>query len=112
MARQPPKQIAPRESRHGLFAIAPQTARKSARRRRPSSVASPELSALRSGLDGVVAANGAFYLVGGEPGIGKTRLTLEFAREAARAGPLSHRRRRLRFGAVSRAGARCTAGSL
>jgi tetratricopeptide (TPR) repeat protein len=45
-----------------------------------------ELSELRAGLDEALAGNGAFYLIAGEPGIGKTRLAGEFARQAAAIG--------------------------
>jgi predicted ATPase len=45
-----------------------------------------ELAELRSALDAALAGNGALYLIAGEPGIGKTRLAGEFAREAAALG--------------------------
>ena len=45
-----------------------------------------ELSELRAGLDAARVGNGGLYLAAGEPGIGKTRLASEFAREAAAVG--------------------------
>ena len=45
-----------------------------------------ELDALRAGLDEAVAGQGRLFLVGGEPGVGKTRLLEEFARYAASVG--------------------------
>jgi serine/threonine protein kinase/tetratricopeptide (TPR) repeat protein len=43
-----------------------------------------ELSGLRETLDGLARGRGTVVLVGGQSGIGKTRLALEFAREARR----------------------------
>src|SRR5437667_1321137 len=45
-----------------------------------------ELTELRAGLEDAVAGRGRFFLVVGEPGIGKTRLVEELAREAANRG--------------------------
>jgi predicted ATPase len=45
-----------------------------------------ELAELRAGLASALAGNGSIYLLPGEPGIGKTRLVSEFAREAATNG--------------------------
>src|SRR5881296_2388230 len=45
-----------------------------------------ELVELRAGLEDAVAGRGRFFLVVGEPGIGKTRLVEELAREAANRG--------------------------
>ena len=42
-----------------------------------------ELAELRAGLDDAMASHGRLFLLGGEPGIGKTRLADEFARIAA-----------------------------
>src|SRR5262245_44330758 len=46
----------------------------------------PELEALRSGLDAAVAGTPGIVLLAGEPGIGKTRLAEELAREAHQRG--------------------------
>src|SRR5262245_2215794 len=45
-----------------------------------------ELGELAAGLDAAVGGHGSFYLVTGEPGIGKTRLIDEFTREATTRG--------------------------
>ena len=45
-----------------------------------------ELAELRAALDAAFAGDGAFILVAGEPGIGKTRLANEFGREAVERG--------------------------
>ena len=45
-----------------------------------------ELTELRAGLDAAFAGDGAFILVAGEPGIGKTRLANEFGRAAVERG--------------------------
>src|SRR5437667_393990 len=47
-----------------------------------------ELVELRTGLEDAGAGRGRFFLVGGEAGIGKTRLVEELAREAAERGHL------------------------
>jgi len=44
------------------------------------------LEELRAGLEGAVAGRGRLFLIGGEPGIGKTRLADEVASEASRKG--------------------------
>jgi len=48
-----------------------------------------ELAELRGGFDDAVAGRGRFFLVVGEPGIGKTRLVDELAREAIGRGGLA-----------------------
>ena len=48
-----------------------------------------ELAELRGGFDDAVAGRGRFFLVVGEPGIGKTRLVDELAREAIERGGLA-----------------------
>jgi class 3 adenylate cyclase/tetratricopeptide (TPR) repeat protein len=47
-----------------------------------------ERADLRRFLDGALAGHGALVLIGGEPGVGKTRLAEEVAAEAARRGML------------------------
>src|ERR1051325_8675075 len=47
-----------------------------------------ELAELRAGLVEAIAGRGRLFLVVGEPGIGKTRLVDELAREAAEGGGL------------------------
>src|SRR2546430_15438646 len=47
-----------------------------------------ELEELRAGLEDAVGGRGRSFLVGGEAGIGKTRLVEELAREAAEWGHL------------------------
>jgi len=47
-----------------------------------------ELDVLRAGLGDVVAGKGRLFLLVGEPGIGKTRLATEVAREAAQQGAM------------------------
>lgn len=46
----------------------------------------PELHALLTGLEQAHAGRGSLFLVGGEPGIGKSRLSDEFARQARESG--------------------------
>src|SRR3954469_8088263 len=53
---------------------------------RPFVGRSTELEELRAGLDGLAAGRGALFLLSGEPGIGKTRLLQELAREAGERG--------------------------
>lgn len=45
-----------------------------------------EIAQLRGGVDGMFAARGGLFLLAGEPGIGKTRLAEEMAREAEARG--------------------------
>jgi len=45
-----------------------------------------ELDELRAGLADAVSGRGCFFMVSGEPGIGKTRLVDELAAEARRQG--------------------------
>lgn len=45
-----------------------------------------ELGELRAGHAGAVSGRGCFFLIGGEPGIGKTRLVDELAAEATQQG--------------------------
>lgn len=45
-----------------------------------------ELAELRAGLDDAVSGRGRLYLLDGHPGVGKSRLAEEFAREAERLG--------------------------
>ena len=47
-----------------------------------------ELAELRAGLDGAIAGRGRLFLVSGEPGIGKTRLTDELCAAARALGAL------------------------
>jgi DNA-binding SARP family transcriptional activator len=55
--------------------------------RRPALVGrARELAALSAGLDDAFASRGTLFLVGGEPGIGKTRLADELAAEAQARG--------------------------
>jgi tetratricopeptide (TPR) repeat protein len=53
---------------------------------RPFVGRSSELEELRAGLDDTAAGRGSLFLLSGEPGIGKTRLMQELAREAAERG--------------------------
>jgi DNA-binding SARP family transcriptional activator len=46
----------------------------------------PELGQLLRGLDRALAGHGSLFLVGGEPGIGKSRLVDEFARDCRERG--------------------------
>jgi predicted ATPase len=46
----------------------------------------PELAELRAGLGDAVAGHGRLFLISGEPGIGKTRLTNRFSVEASELG--------------------------
>jgi tetratricopeptide (TPR) repeat protein len=46
----------------------------------------PEVAALLAGLEEAVGGRGSLFLVGGEPGIGKSRLADEFARRAEESG--------------------------
>ncbi len=48
-----------------------------------------ELSALRQGLDQALTGTGGLLLLGGEPGVGKTRLAEDVAAEAAEHGALA-----------------------
>jgi class 3 adenylate cyclase/tetratricopeptide (TPR) repeat protein len=48
-----------------------------------------ELAKLRRHLDDAIAGRGGLVMIGGEPGIGKTRLTQELADEATRRGMLA-----------------------
>ena len=45
----------------------------------------PELAELRGGLGDAIAGHGQLFLISGEPGIGKTRLTNELAGPGRRA---------------------------
>lgn len=45
-----------------------------------------ELAQLRAGLDEALAGHGRLFLISGEPGIGKTRITNELAAYASAAG--------------------------
>src|SRR5215472_3460067 len=45
-----------------------------------------ELAELREGLEGAIAGSGRLFLVSGEPGIGKTRLTHELCAKARALG--------------------------
>ena len=45
-----------------------------------------ELGELRAGLAGAVSGHGCFFMVSGEPGIGKTRLVDELAADAMQQG--------------------------
>jgi predicted Rossmann-fold nucleotide-binding protein len=47
-----------------------------------------ELGALRRAFEDAVAAQGRLVLIGGEPGIGKSRLAAELARECTQRGAL------------------------
>jgi predicted ATPase len=49
-----------------------------------------EFADLAAGLDDLLAGRGGLFLVTGEPGIGKTRLSDEFARAAANRGVAVH----------------------
>ena len=68
----------PTVSRHGSSA-APAS-------RRPFVGRNRELDELRAGLDEAADGHGRVFLLGGEPGIGKTRLMQELAREAEQRG--------------------------
>src|SRR6185436_2176858 len=46
-----------------------------------------ELTELDAGLSDVLSGRGRLFLLGGEPGIGKTRLAEEFSARAATRGP-------------------------
>src|SRR6266436_10358109 len=46
----------------------------------------PELAELRAGLDDAIAGRGRLFLISGEPGIGKTRITNELATGATQRG--------------------------
>jgi DNA-binding CsgD family transcriptional regulator len=48
----------------------------------------PEMEALLAGLGDAISGRGRFFLLGGEPGIGKTRLADEFSTRAKAAGAL------------------------
>ena len=53
---------------------------------RPFVGRSTELEELRAGLDDTAGGRGSLFLLSGEPGIGKTRLMQELAREAGERG--------------------------